>query len=242
MEQTSTLYGVFLEKKEPGNDYSVEIYSLAFPPLKASDIEQIPAGGDKELMKYIVLSVVVLLIIIGVTISYRKRLKRKTSPATAGTLEEGRVDNSAKAEEQPVTTKLQDKKPRISTIHLLGDFQVFDKEGNDITQEFTPIIKQLFLYILLNSIAKGRKVTSQELDETFWLGMNKADASNTRNVNIRKLRLILERTGDIAINYKGGYWSISIGDDITCDYHEINKILQEVPDKARWTSLPYSVF
>ena len=232
VEQTSTLYGVFLEKKEPGNDYSVEIYSLAFPPLKASDIEQIPAGGDKELMKYIVLSVVVLLIIIGVTISYRKRLKRKTSPATAGTLEEGRVDNSAKAEEQPVTTKLQDKKPRISTIHLLGDFQVFDKEGNDITQEFTPIIKQVFLYILLNSIAKGRKVTSQELDETFWLGMNKADASNTRNVNIRKLRLILERTGDIAINYKGGYWSISIGDDITCDYHEINKILQEVPDKA----------
>lgn len=195
MEQTSTLYGVFLEKKEPCNDYSVEIYSLAFPPLKASDIEQIPAGGDKELMKYIVLSVVVLLIIIGVTISYRKRLKRKTSPATASTLEERRVDNSAKAEEQPVTTKLQDKKPRISTIHLLGDFQVFDKEGNDITQEFTPIIKQVFLYILLNSIAKGRKVTSQELDETFWLGMNKADASNTRNVNIRKLRLILERTG-----------------------------------------------
>ena len=62
--------------------------------------------------------------------------------------------------------------------------------------------------------------------------MNKANASNTRNVNIRKLRLILERTGDIAINYKGGYWSISIGDDITCDYHEISKILQEVPDKA----------
>ena len=123
-------------------------------------------------MKYIVLSVVVLLIIIGVTISYRKRLKRKTSPATAGTLEEGRVDNSAKAEEQPQTTKLQDKKPRISTIHLLGDFQVFDKEGNDITQEFTPIIKQVFLYILLNSIAKGRKVTSQDLDQTYWLGMN----------------------------------------------------------------------
>lgn len=184
-------------------------------------------------MKYIILSVVVLLIIIGVTISYRKRLKRKTSPAMAGIFEREEVNISTETEEQTVATKPQDKKPQHrSTIHLLGDFQIFDKEGNDITQEFTPIIKQVFLYILLNSIAKGRKVTSQELDETFWLGMNKADASNTRNVNMRKLRLILERIGDIAINYKGGYWSISIGDDITCDYHEISKILQEVPDKA----------
>ena len=231
VEQTSTLYGVFLEKKEPEEGYSVEIYSLAFPPLKASDIEQIPVGGDSESIKYILLSVVVLLIITSVAISYQKLMKKKAAPMMTGTAEE-EVNSSAEAEGQPATTKPQDKKPRISTIHLLGDFQVFDKEGNDITQEFTPIIKQVFLYILLNSIAKGRKVTSQELDETFWLGMNKADASNTRNVNIRKLRLILERTGDIAINYKGGYWSISIGDDITCDYHEINKILQEVPDKA----------
>lgn len=231
VEQTSTLYGVFLEKKEPEAGYSVEIYSLAFPPLKASDIEQIPAGGDSESIKYILLSVVVLLIITSVAISYQKLMKKKAAPMMTGTAEE-EVNSSAEAEGQPATTKPQDKKPRISTIHLLGDFQVFDKEGNDITQEFTPIIKQVFLYILLNSIAKGRKVTSQELDETFWLGMNKADASNTRNVNIRKLRLILERTGDIAINYKGGYWSISIGDDITCDYHEISKILQEVPDKA----------
>ena len=231
VEQTSTLYGVFLEKKEPEEGYSVEIYSLAFPPLKASDIEQIPAGGDSESIKYILLSVVVLLIITSVAISYQKLMKKKAAPMMTGTAEE-EVNRSAEAEGQPATTKPQDKKPRISTIHLLGDFQVFDKEGNDITQEFTPIIKQVFLYILLNSIAKGRKVTSQELDETFWLGMNKADASNTRNVNIRKLRLILERTGDITINYKGGYWSISIGDDIACDYHEISKILQEVPDKA----------
>lgn len=215
IQQTSTLYGVFLEKKEPGDGYSVEIYSLAFPPLKVSDIEQVPAKADNALVKYSILSIIILFILIGTIISYRKLKKKKISTIT-----------------ETVIPEQEDKKPRISTIHLLGDFQVFDKEGNDITQEFTPIIKQVFLYILLNSIAKGRKVTSQELDETFWLGMNKADASNTRNVNIRKLRLILERTGDIAINYKGGYWSISIGDDITCDYHEISKILQEIPDKA----------
>lgn len=219
IQPASMLYGVFLEKKEPGDGYSVEIYSLAFPPLKASDIEQIPAGDDNELIKYIGLSIVVLFVFIGTIVSYRKLKKRKTAPVI----------------ETPVLEQ-EDKKPRISTIHLLGDFQVFDKEGNDITQEFTPIIKQVFLYILLNSIAKGRKVTSQELDETFWLGMNKADASNTRNVNIRKLRLILERTGDIVINYKGGYWSINIGDDITCDYNEINKILQAVPDKETVSS------
>lgn len=213
IQQTSTLYGVFLEKKEPGDGYSVEIYSLAFPPLKVSDIEQMPAKADNAFVKYSILSIIILFILTGTIISYRKLKKKKISPIT-----------------ETVIPEQEDKKPRTSTIHLLGDFQVFDKEGNDITQEFTPIIKQVFLYILLNSIAKGRKVTSQELDETFWLGMNKADASNTRNVNIRKLRLILERTGDIVINYKGGYWSINIGDDITCDYHEINKILQTVPD------------
>ena len=107
VEQTSTLYGVFLEKKEPEEGYSVEIYSLAFPPLKASDIEQIPVGGDSESIKYILLSVVVLLIITSVAISYQKLMKKKAAPMMTGTAEE-EVNCSAEAEGQPATTRPQD--------------------------------------------------------------------------------------------------------------------------------------
>ena len=36
---------------------------------------------------------------------------------------------------------------KISAILLLGGFQVFDKQGNNITGEFTPTLKLLFLFL-----------------------------------------------------------------------------------------------
>ncbi|HEY2348836.1 MAG TPA: kelch repeat-containing protein, partial [Puia sp.] len=39
-----------------------------------------------------------------------------------------------------------------SSIFLFGQFQVFDKQGHDITGLFTPLLKELFLIICINTI------------------------------------------------------------------------------------------
>lgn len=46
-----------------------------------------------------------------------------------------------------------------SCIRLLGKFQVKDKEGNDISGRFTPILKSLLLLILLHSQKDERGIT-----------------------------------------------------------------------------------
>ena len=58
--------------------------------------------------------------------------------------------------------------------------------------------------------------------------MSKSSASNNRNVNIRKLRLIIEKIGDINIANKNGYWYLNLGKDVTCDYQEVMRLLDQI--------------
>ena len=60
--------------------------------------------------------------------------------------------------------------------------------------------------------------------------MSKSSASNNRNVNIRKLRLIIEKIGDINIANKNGYWYLNLGKDVTCDYQEVMRLLDQIKD------------
>jgi two-component SAPR family response regulator len=76
---------------------------------------------------------------------------------------------------------------------------------------------QLFVFFLLNSIGNEEGITTNKLDETFWAEMDNT-AANNRNVNIRKLRLLLQTIGDIAIIHENGYWRLTLGKDVTCDY------------------------
>ena len=87
------------------------------------------------------------------------------------------------------------------------------------------------MYILLSTIKDGKKVTSEKLDETFWFEMDKASASNNRSVNIRKLRLLLEKVGNLAVVNKKSYWFVEIGKDIICDYNEIMLLLKKVKEE-----------
>jgi two-component SAPR family response regulator len=108
---------------------------------------------------------------------------------------------------------------------------VFDKEGSDMTSDFTPTLKLLFLYIFLFSVKNGKGITSQHLDDTFWFDMEKSKASNNRNVNIRKLRLVLEKIGNIKLLNKGNYWILDMGKDVVCDYKEVTEALLRLKAK-----------
>jgi two-component SAPR family response regulator len=217
-KKTATIYAVLLHKKEYSEQYCVDIYSLAYPPLSATDGLQTlqSAGVSKVLLLYIFPAL--SLLFAGLYLYYRKRKKIKQQ-------EIEQKDDILSSHLNELTEPLTKK----SAIFLFGGFQVFDRKGNDITDLFTPILKQIFLFLLLNSI-KGKKVTSEKLDEIFWFGMDKLSASNNRSVNIRKLRLILEKIGDVTISNKNSYWSTCLGEEIICDYNEIMPVLKKLKD------------
>lgn len=217
-KETSSIYAVVLQEKEPGES-KVEFYKLAFPPLSKEDILPHQTTGT-TLLVLIAAGVFVFICLLGGAL-WLLRKKKKDTGVIATLADE--------SEENPV--KLEVKERKFSSVLLLGGFQVFDKQGCNITGDFTPTLKQLFLFLLLNSVKNEKGTTSQCLDETFWFDMSKSSASNNRNVNIRKLRLIIDKIGDISIHNKNGYWYLHLGKEIVCDYQEVMKLLNQVKAK-----------
>jgi len=117
-------------------------------------------------------------------------------------------------------------KPESNYIQLFGDFKVLDKEGNEITNLFTPKLKQLFLIIMLYSQRSKNGISTQELTDILWQGHSSQSAKNSRGVTIRKLRLILESLDSVQINFHIDRWSMAFSEPVYCDYVECLKLLK----------------
>ena len=118
-------------------------------------------------------------------------------------------------------------KPESNYIQLFGDFKVLDKNGNDISSQFTPKLKQLFLIILLYSQRNKNGISTKELTDILWMGHSSQSAKNSRGVTIRKLRLIIEALDTVQINFHIDRWSMAFSGNVYCDYLECVKLLKQ---------------
>ncbi len=117
-----------------------------------------------------------------------------------------------------------------SAIHLLGRFYVIDKEGNDITGQFTPRTKSLLIILLLYSQKYEKGILMRKVDELIWDDKDEENARNNRNVYMRKLRVLLTSVGDIDILNDKTYYRIRLGEGIFFDYQRIINIIGSLPD------------
>lgn len=102
---------------------------------------------------------------------------------------------------------------------FFGGFQVFNSNHEDITSKFSPLLKELFLLILLHSYKNNKGISSESITEILWFGKSEKSARNNRAVNIAKLRSLLEEIGNCELTKKTGYWKIIFEDvDVKCDY------------------------
>ncbi|MBN1599158.1 MAG: hypothetical protein JW894_12765 [Bacteroidales bacterium] len=205
----------------------IKIYSLMFPPAPGKDLSIASKPQNIKLRNRVIAGLVVLLLF--ALLVFRKKLihafgrkvekpELKTVPASESIVDSGieSLDISQFPEE------IRDQK---SCITLFGGFQAIDKYGSDITSHFTPLIKELFLLILLNSLPGKRGISSQKLKEILWFDKSDKDARNNRAVNIARLKVILKKIGDIEVSKETGYWKIEINSKDVCidfyDYHQI---------------------
>jgi len=120
--------------------------------------------------------------------------------------------------------------PEKNFIQLFGDFKAVDKDGMDITGQFTPKIKQLFLLILVSSMQNKKGISTKELSDTLWPDLNYQNAKNSRGVTIRKLRLILESMDQVDVLFHIDCWTMRFSGSVYCDYVECLKLLNESHD------------
>lgn len=110
--------------------------------------------------------------------------------------------------------------PLQNSIFLFGNLQLFDEDGHEITKLFTPLLKELFLVLLLYS-TRREGISSEKLKDLLWSDKTADSARNNRSVNIAKLKAVLEKLKTCVISKQTGYWRLNVDHDvIRVDYAE----------------------
>ncbi len=219
----------------------VKIYTLNFPPEKA-ETAQIPAVSTGHVNYWYAL-LFLLIVGGGGFLFFRKRKGLATQPASAVSpasvfdvhpTAEPAPDHTPTSEPALLSGTTPVEKPVYPAVYLFGPFQVFDKTGHDITRQFTPLLKELFLIIVTYTFRNGRGISSEGLNEILWHDKSEKDAKNNRSVNLAKLKAILEKVGNIVINKESGYWQFQTPEEeIYVDYKRYTALLQGAPDVTR---------
>jgi two-component SAPR family response regulator len=210
---------------DTATEANVSVYTISFPPLKKSDIYQTEGRRSFPVFPLILLLLFSALVLILLFIGKKKK------QAVPGAVEnEIREDNDVAMAGINTVKQLQKQ-----TINLFGGFQVVDKQENDITAEFTPLLKNLFLLILLNTIKTGKGVSFFKLKEIFWFDKSEESANNSRGVALSKIRQIMGNVSKIRFNKNGSCWNVEFEEDIYCDYYESLVLIKKIKENKGTT-------
>lgn len=237
---TKKFVAVTLSSKSDELSSEVAIYSLNSPPLPVEITAYNQAASlwkTWHLWAIFPFTVIILFFIIKI-IRAKKAKSSRAFPVTEPNLTQ--INKSAQQPESlnledaslPLETivdeTLPDKSKITGMIYLFGDLEVFDSDTVDITRYFTPLIKELFLAILLYTIRWKRGISSVELTELLWFDKSSESARNNRSVNIAKLKTILDKMQYCQLSKETGNWRVNIDHErIQIDYYDYFNIIQD---------------
>lgn len=223
----NTMFALF-DKVLKGGLHKVFIYSISWPLKSEADIMQMPVeeetGASAVWWKW--LGAMVLLMLIGAGwYAYVSRGRKKAVAELAAEQPEAEtpvLHTDEEPEEEVVMQPHAEVKKFFdrskSSVSLLGNFHVKDKDGKNITSNFTPRLKNLLVILVLYSQKYEQGILIKKLDELLWMDKDEVSARNNRNVSLRKLRVLLSTVGDIEIINDVGFLRIKFGEDVFCDY------------------------
>lgn len=223
---------------------ATRIYSLANPPVSLAAVrfydEQ--AAGSKKTSAWFYVMVVLFILAVGSIVTFifvkrrqadakRKRTTGKEETADTPVLTQSsdtlipiaETSSSSPAPEEPETAEKEELfipdaiTTRKNSISLFGTFRVMDKNGRDMTYMFSPKIRHLFLYILVNSITKDG-VLSSDLNNLFWPDKPDDKIKNLKNVTMNHLRKTLQELEGIELTHQKGYFKLVLTEECYCDY------------------------
>ena len=183
-----------------GEETQLAIYSIEFPPSQLLALQNTGDSTQRKTWIWILFSAIALGLI-GFWLGKRGLKVHLKHP------EPEAQKSPALREHRP--TEASEFIPNVpNSIYLFGGFQVFDNASNDITKAFTPVVRELFLAILLYTVRTGRGISSESLYELIWSDKSIESARNNRSVNTAKLKGILKKMDAITVSKETGYWKI----------------------------------
>lgn len=205
-----------------GGESLLNIYELAYPPYPAAFVEQGPAPARERIAWKTVLPYVIaglgILMLVAAAVWYFSGKSRKRRGST------GAAQDTAR----PLAPRYYD--TSVSSICFFGGFRVTDREGTDITAQFTPTLKTLLILLILHTAKNPAGIISGKLNSLLWSYKDEDAANNNRNVYMSKLRALLDKVGDIKIINQSKFWRIAFGEDCFCDYLEARRLFAGAGD------------
>ncbi len=214
MAGTNKLYAYIHNNHDSGKQ--VKIYSINYPPNMAK-IES-PGKVKNRDAGIFLIAILFILGVIGLVIfrmHKRNRLRKKIK------------NNSLKDKRSaPLAARLNTNLSQNGyNLIFFGGFQVFDKQMEDISNKFSPLLKELFLLIFLNTIKNGKGISTKKIIEILWSHKTEKSARNNLSVTNAKLRNLLNEIGEMELSKKTGYWKIHFNEnEVKCDYLELLKV------------------
>ena len=231
-----------LDKILSNHTHELAIYSINMPLVNEVDILQSTAGESINNRWYLYAIGILLLLVLAGFVLYRFKYngKNKKAPATKKGTEKtvattGKVQSQSDVPESKTIPKkewMQESETIFTetvnyydrsraSISLLGCFNVRDKDGNDITSNFTPRLKHLLILLILYTEKNAQGILASKTTEILWPEKEETAARNNRNVNLRKLRVLLESIGDMEVMIENNFLRIKWGTGVFCDYHTL---------------------
>lgn len=229
-----------LDKILSNHTHDLAIYSINMPLVNEMDIRQSTTEESVSNRWYLYAIGALLLLVLTGFVLYRFKYngKNKKVSATKKVTEKavattGKIQNQSDAPESKIIPKkewMQESETIFTetaryydrnraSISLLGCFNVRDKDGNDITSNFTPRLKHLLILLILHTEKNAQGILASKTTEILWPEKEETAARNNRNVNLRKLRVLLESIGDMEVMIENNFLRIKWGTNVFCDYH-----------------------
>jgi DNA-binding SARP family transcriptional activator len=204
------------------NRTDIRVYTIAFPPNPIVAATPPVARGTKWIYLALITFAGLGLLLIAAMI--RRRMTRSKTIALTGehlvakpigtsiaSAQKGSGSDPGYAHqtylhEHPVWMPASGVPDERATIFFFGQFEVYDKVGHDLTKQFTPLLKELFLLIAIYTLRSGKGISSERLYATLWRDKSNKDAQNNRSVNMVKLKGILDKLGTCGIVKEADKW------------------------------------
>lgn len=234
-KEFQTIYAIVLNKK--GNTSRVQIYALDVVGGAFLDLENHHETAKNEGVSWIYYTVFPLLFLVLILIVYKFISKNKTVENPEENIQKDREEVKVIQEEREVKLPfskevkqdvIEDERA-ASVINFFGGFRIIDEKGVDISNKFTPLIKQIFLLVSLSQFHNGRGVTVEQMTEVFWSDMPLKKARNNRSVNIAKIKQLFKLIGDIELLKTGDFWNIKYADTVKFPLFDLKKLLDKDP-------------
>ncbi|MCE7054286.1 hypothetical protein LZF95_06335 [Algoriphagus sp. AGSA1] len=209
-------------------DSLIQFYQIAYPPLTLDDAIQIEF---KRKNNFLLLVLAVLILgVVGLAIFFRTKSRKKPAPENEISVQSEKPQNTLVSDVYP----LKETPEKFPAVYLMGGFQIFNAQGENLTGQFTPTLKALFLLIYLATILDKKGISSDKLTELLWSDKSATKARNNRNVNLSKIRLVMEKVSpSIQLTHDNSYWKIEHSNEFFSDLEFCITQIEKLKQKER---------